>query len=183
MVSGRSATAEAQIGRALARLFHETGIEIADRNGQLVAIGVSLKQYDGRELLPVGNYQVVITRDGFRRFARTGVELQVNVPARIDAVLQLGNTSQSVTVTESVPVINTTSPEIGRTIQNQEVQNMPLVKRNAYQLLFHSGGTFSDRVGETARRFAGVRPVEDIIEFIRADSNRGILHPQDANGG
>ncbi|MBV8120681.1 MAG: acyl-ACP--UDP-N-acetylglucosamine O-acyltransferase [Alphaproteobacteria bacterium] len=55
--------------------------------------------------------------------------------------------------------------------------------RNAYQLLFHSGGTFSDRVGETGRRFAGVQPVEDIIEFIRADSSRGILHPQEANGG
>jgi UDP-N-acetylglucosamine acyltransferase len=55
--------------------------------------------------------------------------------------------------------------------------------RNAYQLLFHSEGTFSDRVDETARRFAGVRPVEDVIEFLRADSSRGILHPNGANGG
>jgi UDP-N-acetylglucosamine acyltransferase len=66
-----------------------------------------------------------------------------------------------------------------RGFSREEIQAL----RNAYQLLFHSEGTFSDRVGETARRFAGVRPVEDIIEFIRADSSRGILHPQEANGG
>jgi hypothetical protein len=41
----------AQIGRALARLFNETGITIAFRNGRLVAIGVSIKQLDQRELL------------------------------------------------------------------------------------------------------------------------------------
>jgi UDP-N-acetylglucosamine acyltransferase len=66
-----------------------------------------------------------------------------------------------------------------RGFSREEIQAL----RNAYQLLFHSEGTFSDRVGKTARRFAGVRPVEDIIEFIRADSSRGILHPQEANGG
>ncbi|HEY2539431.1 MAG TPA: acyl-ACP--UDP-N-acetylglucosamine O-acyltransferase [Stellaceae bacterium] len=55
--------------------------------------------------------------------------------------------------------------------------------RNAYQLLFYSAGTLSDRVGETAMRFAGVGPVEDIIRFIRADTNRGLCQPKDANGG
>ena len=43
----------AKIGHALANLFRQAGIEIADRNGRLVAIGVSLKQSDGRELVPV----------------------------------------------------------------------------------------------------------------------------------
>lgn len=55
--------------------------------------------------------------------------------------------------------------------------------RTAYQLLFHAPGTLSDRVGETAERFAGVKPVEDIIEFIRADSSRAICQPAEANGG
>ena len=51
--------------------------------------------------------------------------------------------------------------------------------RNAYQFLFHSPGTLSDRVGETAERFAGIGPVEDIIRFIRADSSRAICQPKD----
>src|SRR5271170_1265444 len=55
--------------------------------------------------------------------------------------------------------------------------------RNAYHFLFHSEGTLSDRVGETAARFAGIGPVEEIIKFIRADSSRAICQPKEANGG
>lgn len=55
--------------------------------------------------------------------------------------------------------------------------------RNAYQLLFHSEGTLSDRVSATALRFSGIGPVEDIVHFIRADSTRAICQPKEANGG
>jgi UDP-N-acetylglucosamine acyltransferase len=55
--------------------------------------------------------------------------------------------------------------------------------RAAYQFLFQSEGTLSDRVGEAAERFAGIGPVEDVIQFIRADSSRGICQPKEANGG
>src|ERR1700740_887902 len=87
------------------------------------------------EFLPVGNYRVEISAQSFKRFVRTGVVLEVNVPARVDAVLPLGDINQTVTVSESIPLVNTTSPEIGRTIENQEVENLPLVNRNVYQLL------------------------------------------------
>jgi hypothetical protein len=87
------------------------------------------------ELLPVGNYRVEITKTGFKKIVLGGVVLEVNVPARVDAVLQLGDINQTVTVSESVPLVDTTSPEIGRTIENQEVVNLPLVNRNVYQLL------------------------------------------------
>jgi len=87
------------------------------------------------ELLPVGSYQVEVSKSGFKRVARGGVVLQVNVPTRVDVLMQLGSVSETITVTESVPLINTTSPEIGRTIENEEVANLPLVNRNVYQLL------------------------------------------------
>jgi hypothetical protein len=87
------------------------------------------------EFLPVGNYKVEISAQSFKRFVRAGVVLEVNVPARVDAVLPLGDINQTVTVSESIPLVNTTSPEIGRTIENQEVENLPLVNRNVYQLL------------------------------------------------
>ena len=92
------------------------------------------------EFLPVGNYRVEIAAQAFKRFARGGIVLEVNVPARVDAVLQLGDISQTVTVAESVPLVDTTSPEIGRTIENQEVVNLPLVNRNAYELLLLTPG-------------------------------------------
>jgi UDP-N-acetylglucosamine acyltransferase len=51
--------------------------------------------------------------------------------------------------------------------------------RNAYQFLFANGdGTLNDRVNETAARFGGIGPVDDIIAFIRADSSRAICQPK-----
>jgi UDP-N-acetylglucosamine acyltransferase len=66
-----------------------------------------------------------------------------------------------------------------RGFTREEIQAL----RNAYQLLFHSEGTLSDRVGATALRFAGIAPVEDIVQFIRADSTRAICQPKEVNGG
>ena len=66
-----------------------------------------------------------------------------------------------------------------RGFSREEIQAL----RNAYQLLFYSEGTLSDRVGATALRFAGIAPVEDIVHFIRADSTRAICQPKEVNGG
>ena len=54
--------------------------------------------------------------------------------------------------------------------------------RAAYQVLFALGGTLSERVDETAERFCGIGPVDDIIAFIRSDSTRAICQPKGAAG-
>lgn len=54
--------------------------------------------------------------------------------------------------------------------------------RAAYQVLFASGGTLNERVNETAERFGGIAPVDDVVAFIRADSTRAICQPKGANG-
>lgn len=55
--------------------------------------------------------------------------------------------------------------------------------RTAYQMLFGEAGTLAERVDEVARQFMDVEPVRDIVEFIRADSQRGFCRPQGINGG
>ena len=66
-----------------------------------------------------------------------------------------------------------------RGFSREDIQGL----RNAYQFLFFSDGTLSDRVNEAAERFAGIGPAEDIIAFIRADSSRAICQPREANAG
>ena len=53
--------------------------------------------------------------------------------------------------------------------------------RTAYQMLFGEAGTLAERVDEVARQFSD-EPVRDIVEFIRADSQRGLCRPQGING-
>ena len=55
--------------------------------------------------------------------------------------------------------------------------------RTAYQMLFGEAGTLAERVDEVARQFVDVESVRDIVEFIRADSQRGLCRPQGINGG
>jgi UDP-N-acetylglucosamine acyltransferase len=65
-----------------------------------------------------------------------------------------------------------------RGFSREDIQGL----RNAYHFLFSSNGTLIERVNETAERFRGIGPVDDIIEFIRADSSRAICQPKGANG-
>jgi UDP-N-acetylglucosamine acyltransferase len=56
--------------------------------------------------------------------------------------------------------------------------------RGAYQMLFEGeNGTFAERIETVAQRYPGVRPVEDVLSFIRAESSRGLTQPKAGNGG
>jgi UDP-N-acetylglucosamine acyltransferase len=68
-----------------------------------------------------------------------------------------------------------------RGFSREEIQGL----RNAYQALFESEqGTFAERVAAVATRFAGVRPVEDVLHFIKEESSRGLVQPKsNGNGG
>ena len=55
--------------------------------------------------------------------------------------------------------------------------------RSAYSCLFGNEGTLSERVDKVAQRFGGIGPVDDLVNFIRADSSRAICQPTGANGG
>jgi UDP-N-acetylglucosamine acyltransferase len=54
--------------------------------------------------------------------------------------------------------------------------------RSAFQALFGELGTLSQRVDDIAERYREVRPVQDIVDFIRADSSRALCQPK-GNGG
>jgi UDP-N-acetylglucosamine acyltransferase len=66
-----------------------------------------------------------------------------------------------------------------RGFSREDIQGL----RNAYQFLFSSDGTLTDRVNEAAERFRGIAPVDDIVQFIRADSSRAICQPKGVDGG
>src|SRR5579884_4088985 len=87
------------------------------------------------EFLPVGTYRVEVTAPGFQKLVRSGVVLEIAQPSRVDAQLQLWQVSQTVEVVSEVPLVNTTNPEIGRTIETKEIENLPIVNRNVYTLL------------------------------------------------
>jgi hypothetical protein len=62
--------------------------------------------------LPVGEYLVRATLPNFKTAIRDGVVLQVAAQARVDLTLELGEVTEAITVTESVPLLRTTNAEV-----------------------------------------------------------------------
>ena len=85
--------------------------------------------------LPLGPYRVEATIQGFKKYVQTGVVLEVSRNARVDATLDVGTMTEAVAVTADAPLVNVSDAQIGRTIQNREIIQMPLVNRDIYSLL------------------------------------------------
>jgi hypothetical protein len=95
-------------------------------------------------LLPVGNYMVVVSMPGFKNYSQTGILLEVGRNARVDATIELGAFDESVSVVSDSPLIETVSSSLQRTVNQNEVLNLPLVNRDLYQLLSITGGVTSN---------------------------------------
>ncbi|HUP41036.1 MAG TPA: carboxypeptidase regulatory-like domain-containing protein, partial [Vicinamibacterales bacterium] len=95
-------------------------------------------------LLPLGNYKVDVTLTGFKTFSQTGIVLEVGRNARIDATIEPGNVAESVSVVGDAPLVDTTSASLSRSVNQNEVLNLPLVNRDLYSLLNTTGGVTSN---------------------------------------
>jgi len=87
-----------------------------------------------------GRYWLEATITGFRSYKRTEFTLEVDQIQRIDIPMEVGATSESVTVTDTPPVLNTESAARGEVTSNDEISEMPLDGRNFSDLAYLTGG-------------------------------------------
>jgi len=84
-------------------------------------------------LLPLGSYRVVAELQGFKKFEQTGIELSVGQTQVVNASLAVGTVSETITVISAdSPALDLARIDIGHTMTDQEVHNLPLVARNPY---------------------------------------------------
>lgn len=101
------------------------------------------------DLLPIGTYSMTVEASGFKKYVQANITLSVNQEANVGVVLQLGAANETVTITAEPPQINLENGTLGRTIESQEVENLPLVDRNAYSFLELVPGVQSNTSGNT----------------------------------
>src|SRR5205085_8569857 len=102
-------------------------------NAQRVAITNASGEY-AFPSLPPGIYTVTAEKPGFKTLVRSQVEIQVQLNARIDFELQVGQVSESVEVV-ATSVILTENATVGTVIENKRIVELPLNGRNYLQLV------------------------------------------------
>jgi hypothetical protein len=85
-------------------------------------------------LLPVGLYEVRVTKDGFAEGIRSGISLAVGQDANVDVGLRVGQASEQVKVTADAPVVSLTTQDISGLVGERAVKDLPLNGRS-YDLL------------------------------------------------
>ena len=91
--------------------------------------------------LRIGEYTVRIEAAGFKTFNQRGLVLEIGDVRKLDAVLEIGQLSDSVNVEAAVPLLQTADSTVGTVINNKQIEDLPLNGRDYLQLAALSSGT------------------------------------------
>ena len=99
------------------------------------------------DFLPIGKYSIEVVLSGFKTVSRSGIVLNVNDTVKIDAALEVGGVSETITVEGESPVVNTATADISKTVEAKQIESLPIVDRNVYSLLDITPGVQSNNNG------------------------------------
>lgn len=85
--------------------------------------------------VPPGKYSLKVEKPGFSTLTRNDVTLEVNVPATVDCVLEVGSVGTTVNVEAQASQVNTVDGSVGNAFEEKQVQELPLQTRNVVELL------------------------------------------------
>lgn len=85
--------------------------------------------------LPVGPYSVEASMGGFKTWKLDRVDLTVGARERVTITLQVGNTSQQVSVSAAPALLQTETAQTGTIVQEKNVVDLPLNGRNVVNLV------------------------------------------------
>jgi carboxypeptidase family protein len=84
--------------------------------------------------LPTGKYSVKAELSGFKTATVPSIDVGVDQHVRINVRLEIGAVEESVTVTGASPLVQTSTSELGTTVQEEQIKTLPLNGRNFVNL-------------------------------------------------
>jgi hypothetical protein len=164
--------AQANQGRILGSVRDQSGGAIA---GATVTVTDTLKgvsrtlttdeagEYAAPNLDP-STYSVRVEFKGFKTFTREGMTIAVGQEAKVDVTMQPGEQTQTVTVTEEVPLVETTSATLTGNISTEKIADLPLNGRNFVNLLTLRPGFVNQPGGGGGNQSSmGLRPGDSMF--------------------
>ncbi len=90
--------------------------------------------------LPLGTYSVTATSGSFAPLIQRGIHVDAGSDLTVNESLKVGSVTTELQVTSDAPMIETSRVDMGRTISEAEVQNLPLTSRNPYNFILFQPG-------------------------------------------
>ena len=200
------AFSQVNLGRISGNVTDQTGGVVAgatvtitdqDRGTVRSVVTDAAGSYAAPSLIP-GQYTVKVEATGFNASELKDVEVTVGGDMRADVELKAGSQTQTVTVTEALPLINTTSATLGGVLESKEVTDLPVIGRNWLFLMQLSPGVISKPGGGSNANASngmrtdannylfegifsgGVRTAGDIVNTNSSTGDGASLLPADA---
>jgi len=164
--------AQSNQGRILGTVRDQSGGTIA---GATVTVTDTLKgvnrtlttdeagEYAAPNLDP-SSYSIRVEYKGFKTYTREGLDIRVGTEAKVDVVMQPGEQSQTVTVTEAIPLVETTSATLEGNVTSEKIADLPLNGRNFVNLLTLRPGFVNQPGGGGGNQSSmGLRPGDSMF--------------------
>src|SRR5262249_27315049 len=97
------------------------------------------------DALPPVDYTLTVELTGFSTVTRQNLKVPVATAIKIDFSLQVASTAETITVTEEVPLVETTENAVKTLIDNAKIEALPLKTRDFMNLALLAPGVVSDQ--------------------------------------
>ena len=120
--------------------------------------------------LPVGDYDVMIEKQGFATLKRASVKVQVGQKVPLDVQVGAAGASETVNITSEAPIVETTRTQVSSTVNDRAITNLPTNGRNFIDFVLLTPGVTRDvRTGDIS--FGGQRGTLNSLQIDGADNN------------
>jgi Carboxypeptidase regulatory-like domain len=90
--------------------------------------------------IPTGTYSITAVKAGFQKLQRSGVVLTAANKLNVDLQLEIGSQTQTISVTETAPLLQSQSSEVSSLVDSRQMVTLPLVSRDFTDLVLLTPG-------------------------------------------
>ena len=125
----------------------------------------------------LGRYSITIALTGFKTYQATGLDVAGNQIVRRDAVLEVGELSETITVAAASTVLATDRATVSQTLDTRAVSELPVAGRNIWNLAATTPGVQSGSTSDIGFSFrgAGQRNIQNNMTMDGISSTSNLL--------
>jgi hypothetical protein len=122
-------------------------------------------------LLPVGNYELRVEKEGFSTLMQSNIPVKIGEAAVLNLALQIGTATQVVEVKGAAPLVEMTRTQVSEVVDETAVRTLPIHGRNYLDFVLLTPGVVRDNNRAGDINFGGLKGTYNSLEIDGVDNN------------